>query len=494
MSARDTRPPETLAERFWSLARGMDGQEDSDDPVAVVAHVLRVLDALESGQVGENLTANTLNFLALLRQYEVKGDLLYASPEQARGEQVDERSLVFSVGVLLFEKLTGRHPFGAEGNPQRLARIRRGEMASGVNYFPKVPGELRTVLVKAMGPFPEERWSSLAELRTQLEMFLDRARHPEDYSAPRSAQPLPALPDDEPTQILNRRTAQPAVDLARMARLSAARLDTQPATGAAAAETATLPPVAQRRWGGIVAGAAGGAVATALAFWAVWPERPRSAAPPPAPAASAAPGTAAPPPAAQVAEAQVAEAQVAEAQVAEAQVAEAQVAAAQVAEAPVVAAGAHAAARSAAAQPAAAQPAAAQPAAAQLTAAQPAPAQPAAGAPPAPAATAAAATPGASAARTAAASAAPGAAATPPPGASAGSPAAAGASAGAFDLDLGGQNALSAARACIAADRRAQFGASLLFDPKTGLSRNGYFGAGQLGPGERRSRSKALTG
>src|SRR5690606_11038035 len=111
-----------------------------------------------------------------------------------------------------------------------------------------------------------------------------------------------------------------------------------------------------------------------------------------------------------------------------------------------------------------------------------------------PAATAAAATPGASAARTAAASAAPGAAATPPPGASAGSPAAAGASAGAFDLDLGGQNALSAARACIAADRRVQFGASLLFDPKTGLSRKVYFGAGQLEPGERRCLSKALTG
>ena len=78
-------------------------------------------------------------------------------------EQLDERALVFSVGVLIFEKLTGRHPFGEVGNPERLARIRRGEMASGVNYFPIVPPGLRTVLVKAMGPFPEERWSSLLE-------------------------------------------------------------------------------------------------------------------------------------------------------------------------------------------------------------------------------------------------------------------------------------------------------------------------------------------
>src|SRR5262245_7465220 len=189
------KAPETLAERFWSLARGMEGVADSPEPAAVVEHVLAVLDALEAGKVGRDLTASTVNFLTLLRQHEVKGDLLYASPEQARGEEVDERSLVFSVGVLLFEKLTGRHPFGAEGNPQRLARMQRGEMASGVNFFPKVPAGLRVVLVKAMGPFPEERWTSLAELRAELEVFMVRARSPVQPGAVAiKTRPLPALP------------------------------------------------------------------------------------------------------------------------------------------------------------------------------------------------------------------------------------------------------------------------------------------------------------
>jgi hypothetical protein len=165
------RHPGTLAERFWSLAHSADLEDSTDpDPRAVVRHVLKILDALAAGEVGDGVSACSLSFLALLRQHEAMGDLSYASPEQARGENLDERSLVFSVGVLLFEELTGRHPFGKE-TARRFARIKKGEMGSGVQYFPQVPTELRGVLVQAMGPFPEERFASLAELRRALEVF-----------------------------------------------------------------------------------------------------------------------------------------------------------------------------------------------------------------------------------------------------------------------------------------------------------------------------------
>src|SRR5262245_295414 len=214
------KAPETLAERFWSLARGMEGVADSPEPAAVVEHVLAVLDALEAGKVGRDLTASTVNFLTLLRQHEVKGDLLYASPEQARGEQVDERSLVFSVGVLLFEKLTGRHPFGEKTNPRRVARIQKGEMGSGVNFFPTVPAGLRTVLMKAMGPFPEERWENLAALRAVLEMYLEEATQPPRPAPPPApvrargtiAPPLPknsVFEDEGPTRLQERPRTMP---------------------------------------------------------------------------------------------------------------------------------------------------------------------------------------------------------------------------------------------------------------------------------------------
>jgi hypothetical protein len=169
------RAPGSLAERFWSIARSSDHADDetSPEPHAVVRHVLRILDALSAGEVGDGLSQSTVSFLQLLRQQESLGDLSYASPEQARGETLDERSLVFSVGVLLFEELTGRHPFGAMASGRRFARIQKCELGSGVQYFPQVPADLRGVLMRAMGPFPEERFRSLAELRAQLERFVD---------------------------------------------------------------------------------------------------------------------------------------------------------------------------------------------------------------------------------------------------------------------------------------------------------------------------------
>src|SRR5204862_7525586 len=127
------RAPGSLAERFWSIARssGPSGDDTTDpDPRAVVRHVLHILDALSAGEVGDGLSTATVSFLQLLRQQELAGDLSYASPEQARGETLDERSLVFSVGVLMFEELTGRHPFGAMAAGRRFARIQKCELGS----------------------------------------------------------------------------------------------------------------------------------------------------------------------------------------------------------------------------------------------------------------------------------------------------------------------------------------------------------------------------
>ena len=269
------RPPGTLAERFWSLAKsaGPSGDEStSAEPKEVVQHVLRILDALTAGEVGAGLSQSTLSFLTLLRQQEAAGDLSYASPEQARGETLDERSLVFSVGVLMFEELTGRHPFGAVNSPRRFARIQKCELGSGVQYFPQVPSQLRNVLMRAMGPFPEERFPSMRDLREALERFVDDRPERDPSPKPTRMKGLPPTPaeimfgnhEDSPTRVLRRPGSPP---LGTPAITTPRQLSSSQA--AKTVEVAALPePGAKRKvlverlgWVGL---GAGGALAISL--------------------------------------------------------------------------------------------------------------------------------------------------------------------------------------------------------------------------------------
>ena len=167
----------TFADRFWALAPGPE-RTDVPEPlhtIVIVRHFLAVLDHLHKGP---RKTVPALG--AMLRAAEVDGCVSYASPEQLSGEPLDTRSVVFSLGVVLFERLAGRHPFGAENNrPRRITRIQRGEMGSGVNSFPTIAASVRQVLMRAMNPFPEERWPDLRPMRELLGQFLTSdAPHP----------------------------------------------------------------------------------------------------------------------------------------------------------------------------------------------------------------------------------------------------------------------------------------------------------------------------
>jgi hypothetical protein len=157
-----------IAGIFWSAA-----SPESEDrtPEVVVRHSLASIAAFEAGSVKGRKTGKPTTLMELVADMGIEENLIYASPELARGEPFDERSLVFTLGVLIFERLTDRHPFGTPDNPERVARIRRYEMGSGVNFFPSVPKELRSILMRAMGPFPEERYRSLLELKQDLARF-----------------------------------------------------------------------------------------------------------------------------------------------------------------------------------------------------------------------------------------------------------------------------------------------------------------------------------
>jgi hypothetical protein len=171
-------PAPTLADRFWQIHGPPSPTVGGDsDPVAILRHallVLRELAAVDRDAPATEHTVATLSLLTLLRQQENQGDLTYASPEQIRGEPLSESALVFSVGVILFQRLCGHHPFGKNLEARR-ARMREGRLGSGVNYFPMLPEPLRSILARALDPDPDSRYQTLGGFGDSLRMLLDTA-------------------------------------------------------------------------------------------------------------------------------------------------------------------------------------------------------------------------------------------------------------------------------------------------------------------------------
>ncbi|HEX6903845.1 MAG TPA: protein kinase [Thermoanaerobaculia bacterium] len=97
---------------------------------------------------------------ALTRTGAAWGTPAYMSPEQARGEPVDARADVWSLGVMLYEMAAGRRPSGGEGarDPEPLERLR-----------PDVPPELARVTARALSRDPAGRYPSAVELLADLE-------------------------------------------------------------------------------------------------------------------------------------------------------------------------------------------------------------------------------------------------------------------------------------------------------------------------------------
>jgi non-specific serine/threonine protein kinase len=100
----------------------------------------------------------------------VLGTTHYMSPEQARGQKVDARSDIWSLGVVLYEMLTGSPPFGGETPSDCIAAILTAEPTPLSTISPDVPTKLESILHKALRKDTDERYQTindmLGELRT----------------------------------------------------------------------------------------------------------------------------------------------------------------------------------------------------------------------------------------------------------------------------------------------------------------------------------------
>jgi serine/threonine-protein kinase len=134
----------------------------------------------------------------------VVGTAQYLSPEQARGEQVDTRSDVYSTGCLLFELLTGRPPFVGDSPVSVAYQHVREQPPRPSSLDADLPPEIDAIVMKALAKRVEDRYQSAAAMKEDIDRYL----------AGRPVQ-APLVPADTATTFIP--AAAPAYDTAATA-------------------------------------------------------------------------------------------------------------------------------------------------------------------------------------------------------------------------------------------------------------------------------------
>jgi serine/threonine protein kinase len=99
------------------------------------------------------------------------GTALYMSPEQARGDTVDKRSDIFSLGVVVYEMATGKKPFQGTNVVTTLHAILNDKATSPRSLNPQVPVELENIIGKALEKDREKRYQNALDMRADLQVL-----------------------------------------------------------------------------------------------------------------------------------------------------------------------------------------------------------------------------------------------------------------------------------------------------------------------------------
>ncbi len=98
----------------------------------------------------------------------VLGTTVYMSPEQARGSEVDQRTDIWSLGVTLYEMLTGRNPFEQLTPSDVIAAVLRAQPHPLSSLRPEIPSELERIVAKALEKNKDERYQGVKDLLVDL--------------------------------------------------------------------------------------------------------------------------------------------------------------------------------------------------------------------------------------------------------------------------------------------------------------------------------------
>jgi eukaryotic-like serine/threonine-protein kinase len=99
------------------------------------------------------------------------GTLYYMAPEQVEGKTTDERSDIFSFGVVLYEMITGQRPFTGDSQAAVLASMLKDPPPPMGHYQPAAPRALERLARKCLEKRPDDRWQSARDLKPALELI-----------------------------------------------------------------------------------------------------------------------------------------------------------------------------------------------------------------------------------------------------------------------------------------------------------------------------------
>ncbi|MBR7122101.1 MAG: Stk1 family PASTA domain-containing Ser/Thr kinase [Oscillospiraceae bacterium] len=172
---------------------------------------------------------------------EALGSVHYISPEQAKGGRVDNRSDIYSLGVVMYEMMSGRPPYDGESPVSVAIQHINGGAVMPSTLNPNIPGGLEQIIMHAMAREPAERYNTATQMLADMDEFRKNPGILFDYNTP----PLDeVIRINKPPLVLN--PEQPVSTAQKIERKSTEVSDT-PRKRTSSSGRSTEQPAARRR-------------------------------------------------------------------------------------------------------------------------------------------------------------------------------------------------------------------------------------------------------
>jgi serine/threonine protein kinase/predicted ATPase len=185
--SRDTRlPPHVSAYIVAEVARGLhyahERKDEGGAPLEIVHRDVSPQNILLSFDGSVKIADFGIATANLFRQETgvLKGKTAYMSPEQARGEKVDRRTDIYSLGVVFHELLTGRQLHAGSEGKELLEAVRLGVVEPPSTFVRGIPEDLEAIVMRALSVQKEKRFATARDMATAMTLALFQAQHPVD--------------------------------------------------------------------------------------------------------------------------------------------------------------------------------------------------------------------------------------------------------------------------------------------------------------------------